>query len=115
MAKILNKASVNVSVTRGDSASIPLTVTKADGSQFMPDSTAGEKITFTVRQGAKGEDYPALIQKDITGTRIEIEPEDTENLDYGSYIFDVEVKYMEDELETKTVIIGQFNVMAEVT
>jgi hypothetical protein len=115
MAKILNKSAVAVSVTRGDSATFPLTLTKADGTQFIPDSTKGEKITFTVRQGPKSENYPVLIQKDVTGTRIEIDPADTENLEYGAYIFDVEAVWMEEELETKTVIIGQFNVYAEVS
>ena len=115
MAKVLRKNSVSVYVTRGDSANFPLNITRADGSQFIPDVTKGEQIIFTVRSGPKSEEYPPLIQKNITGTRIEIEPEDTENLDYGAYIFDVEVKYMDEELETKTVIVGQLNVTAEVT
>ena len=115
MGKIMNKNSVSIAVNRGDSANFPLEITRADGSQFIPDETAGEQLTFTVRQGHKAEKFPILIQKKITGTRIEVEPEDTENLEYGSYIFDIEAKYMEDELETKTVIIGQFNVLVEVT
>ena len=115
MAKVLTKNSVSVYVTRGDSATFPLDITRADGGQFLPDEAKGERITFTVRSGPKSEEYPPLIQKNITGTRIELEPEDTAELEYGSYIFDVEVKYMDEELETKTVIIGQFNVTAEVT
>ena len=116
MAKIMRKSGVSIGVTRGDSASFPLNITRADGSQFIPEESKGEQVTFTVRNGPKSEEYPPLIQKNITGTRIELEPEDTAELEYGSYIFDVEVKYMDDEeLETKTVIIGQFNVTAEVT
>jgi len=70
-------------INRGDSATFPLTLTKADGTQFLPDSNVGEKVTFTVRSGPKSENYPVLIQKNITGTRIEINPEDTAALDYG--------------------------------
>ena len=102
-------------ITRGDSATFPLTLTKVDGSPFIPDSSIGEKVTFTVRNGPKSDEYPVLIQKEITGTRIELEPEDTADMEYGSYIFDIEALWMDRELETKTVIVGQFNVLAEVT
>ena len=115
MGEILKASTVKISLNRGDSASFPLSLTKADGSRFLPDKAKGEKVTFTVRQGPKSEEYPVIIQKDITGTRIEIEPEDTRDMDYGSYIFDIEAVWLGEELETETVIIGQLNVLAEVT
>ena len=115
MAKL--KARTNrILVNRGDSASFPLEISYPDGRQFIPDSEKGEKITFTVRKGPKAENFPTIIQKNVDGTRIEIEPEDTQEMEYGSYLFDVEVIWMDgEELETKTVIIGQFCVLTEVT
>ena len=102
--------------TRSDSASFPLTITRMDGTVFFPDAEEGEKVTFTVRKGPKTEENSVLIQKNVTGTRIELEPEDTREMEYGSYMFDVEVVWMENnELETTTLIIGQFCVMPEVT
>ena len=116
MSDIKRMTSARITVNRGDSASVPLEITYPDGSQFIPDELAGEKITFTVRSAPKSDENEVLIQKNVTGTRIEIEPEDTQELEYGSYIFDVEVVWMKDEeLETKTVIIGQLAVLAEVT
>ena len=48
MGEILKASTVKISLNRGDSASFPLSLTKADGSRFLPDKAKGEKITFTV-------------------------------------------------------------------
>ena len=117
MANVLRAQTNRLLVTRADSASFPLTINKLDGENFVPDKTKGEKVTFTVRQGPKSDEYPVIIQKDIAGTRIDIEPADTEGMEYGSYFFDVEVVWVDDdgELSTQTVIKGQFVVLTEAT
>ena len=116
MSGIFKARTNRILMNRGDSASFPLEISYPDGRQFVPDESIGEAVTFTVRKGPKAENFPVLIQKNVEGTRIEIEPEDTRELEYGSFLFDVEVIWQDgEELETKTVIIGQFCVLTEVT
>lgn len=117
MSNVLRAQTNRLLVTRADSASFPLTINKLDGTNFIPEKTKGEKVTFTVRNGPKADEYPVLIQKDITGTRIDLEPADTQEMDYGSYFFDIEAVWTDDdgELATQTVIKGQFVVLVEAT
>lgn len=53
------------------------------------------------------------ITKDNKGYHFAIMPEDTEELDYGDYVFDIEV-YNESPL-IKQTIVGKLNLTDEVT
>lgn len=76
----------NVAMTRGDSES--LTVRKVGGTWV-----SGEAITLTIRTSAVGE---IVFQKVVTefdeegAAVIPINPEDTEDLDFGRYAYDVQ-------------------------
>ena len=117
MNNVLRAQTNRLLVTKADSASFPLTINYLDGTNFIPDPAKGEKVTFTVRKGPKSEEYPVIMQKDIPGTRIDFEPADTREMDYGSYFFDIEAVWTDDngELATQTVIKGQFVVLVEAT
>ena len=81
-----NKKTCAIAMTRGDSES--LTVRKKDDVWV-----AGETITFTVREDAEGD---ILFQKVVTefdgegAAVIPIESGDTESIDFGSYVYDIQ-------------------------
>jgi hypothetical protein len=87
---IFNEKTCAVTMTRGDSES--LTVRKrVNGAADA--FVAGETLTMTVRDGAEGE---ILFQKAVTefdesgAAVIPIETEDTQGLDFGSYVYDIQ-------------------------
>ena len=82
---VINNAD-DVAMTRGDSES--LTVRKVGGTWV-----SGEAITLTIRTSAVGE---IVFQRTVTtfdasgAAVIAINPEDTEDLDFGRYAYDVQ-------------------------
>ena len=82
----INESNYAIAMTRGDSES--LTVKKKNDVW-----AEGEVITFTVRDGADGE---ILLQKAVSefddegAAVIAINPADTQGLDFGSYVYDIQ-------------------------
>ena len=83
MYKIRNN---QIFLTRGDSACIILTIEDDDGNEYTP--SANDIITFTVKKSPYNK---VLIQHTFSNNELIISPEDTMNLEYGDYVFDVEL------------------------
>lgn len=83
---VINSSTDDVAMTRGDSES--LTVRKVGGTWV-----SGEAITLTIRTSAVGE---IVFQRTVTtfddsgAAVIAINPEDTEDLAFGRYAYDVQ-------------------------
>ena len=84
MYKIRNN---QIFLTRGDSACIILTIEDDDGNEYTP--SANDTITFTVKKSPYNK--KVLIQHTFSNNELIISPEDTMNLEYGDYVFDVEL------------------------
>lgn len=79
-----------------------------------------DQIYFTVKKTP--EDHPYIFQKalsegtidklDIGDYQLKIEPEDTNKLPYGRYVFDINVRYQNIINES---FVGIFDVLEEVT
>lgn len=100
----------DIQLTRGDSAYFNLEITLEDGTTYerMP----GDQIIFTVKKSYNSDfEY---IQKEITGLGIVISPDDTRELDYGNYWYDVQLKTSDGGVYT---VVGpaRFIVREEVT
>jgi hypothetical protein len=97
-------------LTRGDSAIFTLSITDNDGNEYTPQD--GDEITFTVKANTETRDI--LIQKDASSGKIEIQPEDTENLEYGNYVYDVQLKTADGYVDT-IITPHEFKLEEEVT
>lgn len=97
-----------ITITRGDTASFSISITDASGAAYEPQE--GDTVTFTVKKSTKTDDI--LIQK--TGTAVQLEHEDTADLKYGTYVYDVQLTYASGAIDT---FIGpaDFVVTEEVT
>ena len=104
----------NIELVRGDSFIVDLGFDKGD-TEYIPE--AGDRFIFTMRRNYK--DLPndgILIQKIIAldeVTELELEPSDTENLDYGSYKYDMEYDHADGRVDTP--MSGVFKLTKEVT
>jgi len=77
----------SMEIIRGDSGIF--TVELTDSEDVPYEVQEGDQIIFTVKENTSSED--PLIQK--RGQVIEIEPEDTQDLEYGKYVYDVQFIY----------------------
>ena len=101
----------NITLTRGDSASISVTLKNPDGTDYNLQS--GDELLFTVKYNCITEDI--IIQKDIsTDAIINLIPSDTKDLLYGEYFYDVQLTRANGSVNT-VIPPRDFIVAKEVT
>ena len=105
----------NISMTRGDSEVIKVTVKDALGN-IIPLAT-GDTIHFTVRENVMNP--TKIIEKIITEfddgkALININPQDTGNLEFTSYVYDIQLT--REDGRVKTIITpADFTITGEVS
>ena len=86
-----------VILTRGDNADLIVTIKDMSGNVY--ELQEGDELVFTLKNNCVTQTI--LIQKDITAdSTIHILPEDTSGLNYGKYLFDVQLTTAEDKVYT---------------
>ena len=88
-----------MSITRGDTPTIKVTVTKPDGSEY--ELKEGDVLTFTAKESTRVDD-PVVIQKTMTratGPVFRLGEEDT-SIPYGTYRYDVELRTAAGDVHT---------------
>lgn len=74
-------------LTRGDSAVLKLTVVDGEGQPYK--IADNDTVIFTIKKHTT--DKEAVLKKTLSDGQIIINPQDTENLEYGQYVYDVEL------------------------
>jgi hypothetical protein len=73
-------------MNRSDSVYITVTVRQADGQAY--DLQEGDKLYFAAKKKATDKNY-AIAPKELNGNVLELTPLDTEQLDFGAYVYDI--------------------------
>lgn len=105
----------NLSIIRGDTIPLKFQRKDSDGNTITINA---DKAYFTVKNNTAQSNF--LIQKTLDDMTIDednvyhfvIEPEDTNNLPYGTYVYDLEI--IQGEIVT-TISKGEFIIESEVT
>lgn len=84
----------NITLTRGDTAILTLTV-KKNGSDY---DFSDDLTQFTVKRNTVTSEI--VLQKTFTGTSIQIDPSDTKDLYYTDLKYDVQLITPENEVYT---------------
>lgn len=111
-AHAIHKDDGTIRLTRGDTArlTIPI-INSASNDEYVMQS--GDVLFFTVKKSAKDTNY--LFQKESTGTNaIHIKPEDTDNLSFGKYKYDVQLTTASGDVYT-IIEPSVFEIMEEIT
>ena len=90
----------NIVMTRGDTFARTL-ILKKNGQTYTPES--GDVIRFAMAKTYKGKTgYELLIEKTIDNSTLlwKLDPEDTAELDYGKYVYDLQMTYADGTVET---------------
>lgn len=95
MFKIKNN---KISMTRGDTLKCKINVTGADGQPYEPGPE--DKILFAVKRNA--EEKECLFTVDVPSDTciLHIKPEDTKNLDFGTYKYDMSITLSNGDVHT---------------
>ena len=111
---------MNISIIRGDTAKFSFYRKDKDGHVIL---SQPEAIYFSVKNSPY--ESKTIIQKKLSDMEFDdetgkytfyINPEYTNNLVYGTFDYDIEVKDTIDELQyTKTIAIGKFEIQKEIT
>lgn len=83
---MLTISNQNIFLTRGDTAKIALSITSAGNSAY--DSTK-DTVVLTVKKSTT--DKEKILQKTAVNGIITLSHDDTKNLDYGDYVYDVQL------------------------
>lgn len=99
-----------INITRGDTGLFTLNITDGSG---QPYDYSNDTVIFTVKSNVYTTDH--LIQKTVRyGEIVTIQPEDTSNLCYGEYWYDVQVTTQSGIVDT-VITPSKFIVRTEVT
>ena len=105
----------NLSMIRGDSETIQINLTDELNNPFL--LSEGDTVYFTVKLNTKVEEK--IFQKVITQFEdgmaiIRITPEDTKNLNYKTYVYDIQLTTKDGEVKT-IILPSKITIGAEVT
>ena len=85
-------------LTRGDTFKAHLTINYPDGSVYTPKE--GDSIRFALKENI--EDEECLIWRDIPidTMLLVLYPEDTKELEFGSYVYDIQLTKANGDVDT---------------
>ena len=90
-----------ITLTRGDTFKTVIRIENQDGEAYQPQD--GDVVRFALNKKYKKDDEgPPLILKvlDNEDLLLELKPEDTKNLKYGPYVYDIEITLSNGEVYT---------------
>lgn len=90
----INSTTNSIMLTRGDSAEITVAFTDSEGNPY---DASGDTVKFGVKRSAF--DAECVLEKTIENGKITFTPDDTKNMEYGDYLYDVEITHVDDSGE----------------
>lgn len=87
-----------ITLTRGDTFIATINICNPDGSPYIP--VTGDKVRFAMKNNYK-ETEPVLVKDIPIDTLIlTIEPDDTKNLTFGKFVYDIQLTKNTGEVDT---------------
>lgn len=85
-------------LTRGDTFRATISIFNPDGTSYTP--IEGDSIRFAMKENV--DDEECLINRDIPidTMMLVIYPEDTKELDYGNYVYDIQLTKADGDVDT---------------
>ena len=100
----------HISLVRGDSATINLTIKdKKTNQEYILE--VGDIVRFSVKKEIQSHDI--VIQKQFNNNEIVLDYEDTKDLSFGDYVYDVELQYSDGQRDT-IIRPSTFTLLSEV-
>lgn len=100
-----------ITLTRGDSFAANIEIIQPNGKLYTP--SEGDHVRFAMKRSIKDEDVLILKEIPIDTLRLVLDPEDTKRLDFGNYIYDIQLTKSTGEVDT-FITKSQFTLTEEV-
>ncbi len=90
----------SIILTRGDTLKAQISITDKDGNPYEP--VLGDVIRFAMKKHYSDPDSAVLIVKDIPIDTLVLTllPEDTKDLDFGNYVYDIQITTASGDVDT---------------
>lgn len=88
----------SITMTRGDSFAADIGIFQPNGKPYCPKE--GDVIRFAMKQSVKDETCLILKEIPIETMRLVLEPSDTKDLPFGSYVYDIQLTKSTGEVDT---------------
>lgn len=88
----------SITLTRGDSFAADIGIVQPDGEPYVP--SEGDRIRFAMKRNVKDEEVLILREIPIDTLRLVLNPEDTKDLEFGSYVYDIQLTKSTGEVDT---------------
>ena len=100
-----------IKMTRGDTLIAEVTIKESDGTTYEP--AAGDSVRFAAKR-QYCDSTPAIL-KDVNMSTmlLELDPEDTAELEFGRYVWDMELTYASGAVDT-FITEGKLELLPEV-
>lgn len=87
-----------INMTRGDTLRVTISMEDEQGQEYTP--VEGDVIRFAMKNNYMATDV--LIEKEIPHDtmQLELQPSDTKNLAFGSYVYDIEITFADGVVDT---------------
>ena len=98
-------------LTRGDTFKAHLTINYPDGSVYTPKE--GDSIRFALKENIEDEECLILRDIPIDTMLLVLYPEDTKELEFGNYVYDIQLTKANGDVDT-FITASKFKLTAEV-
>lgn len=100
-----------ITLTRGDTLECKVNIYDADGNEYTP--SGNDVVRFALKKTAYDR-QPAIYKVIPNDTMVlTIEPEDTQDLDFGTYVYDIQITLADGTVDT-FIADARFNIGVEV-
>ena len=100
-----------ITMTRGDTFSASVVIHNPDGSEYRPKT--GDKVRFAVKKKVSDSNVLLIKNIPISTMKLVIEPNDTKMLEFGKYIYDMQLTTAEGVVDT-FITTATLNITEEV-
>ena len=88
----------NITMTRGDTFSADICIYQPNGKPY--NLVEGDVVQFAMKKSAKDTDILILKDIPIKTMKLVLDPDDTKELDFGTYVYDIQLQKITGEVYT---------------
>lgn len=93
-----NISGTTITLTRGDTLNALISITDSEGNPYTP--MEGDSIRFAMKSKITDENPILNIDIPIDTMELIIQPEDTKHLNFGSYVYDIQLTKANGVIDT---------------
>lgn len=102
----------NIELTRGDTGIFNISLVDSDGEPYAPAEGSSLRFAMSKKYGSTASEVLIDKQIPIDTMQLEIEPQDTKLLSFGTYLYDIQ--FTDEYGRVSTVVMANFKVTKEV-